>query len=74
VTSAVEGEVVPGAKAVTHTMTNEDGATFMLKAGPRHEIVRTNAVDEPVYSSPAIANGRIYIRGEKHLFAIRKSP
>jgi hypothetical protein len=23
-----------------------------------------------VYSSPAIANGRIYIRGEKHLFAI----
>ena len=35
-----------------------------------HEIVRTNTVDEPVYSSPAIANGRIYIRGEKHLFAI----
>jgi hypothetical protein len=23
-----------------------------------------------VYSSPAIADGRIYIRGEKHLFAI----
>ena len=51
-------------------MTSEDGDTFMLKAGPKHEIVRTNSVDEPVYSSPAIANGRIYIRGEKHLFAI----
>jgi len=51
-------------------MTSEDGETFLLKAGPRHEIVRTNTVDEPVYSSPAIANGRIYIRGEKHLFAI----
>ena len=51
-------------------MTSEDGETFMLKAGPRHEIVRTNTVDEPVYSSPAIANGHIYIRGEKHLFAI----
>ena len=51
-------------------MTSEDGDTFMLKAGPRHEIVRTNTVDEPVYSSPAIVNGRIYIRGEKHLFAI----
>ena len=47
-----------------------DGDTFMLKAGPKHEIVRTNAVEEPVYSSPAIANGRIYIRGQKHLFAI----
>lgn len=51
-------------------MTSEDGETFMLKAGPVHEIVRTNSVDEPVYSSLALANGRIYIRGEKHLFAI----
>ena len=55
-------------------MTSEDGETFMLRAGPKHEIVRTNTVDEPVYSSPAIANGRIYIRGEKHLFAIGLQP
>ncbi len=51
-------------------MTSEDGETFMVKAGPKHEIVGRNSVDEPVYSSLAIANGRIYIRGEKHLFAI----
>jgi outer membrane protein assembly factor BamB len=51
-------------------VTSEDGDTFMLRAGPVHEIVRTNSVDEPVYSSPAIANGRIYIRGARHLFAI----
>ena len=51
-------------------MTSEEGDTFMLKAGPTHEIVRTNSVEEAVYSSPAIANGRIYIRGDKHLFAI----
>ncbi len=51
-------------------MTSEEGDTFMLKAGPKPELVRTNTVDEPVYSSPAIANGRIYIRGDKHLFAI----
>ena len=30
-------------------MTSEDGDTFMLKAGPKHEIVRTNSVDEPVH-------------------------
>jgi outer membrane protein assembly factor BamB len=53
-------------------MTSEEGDTFMLKAGPTHEIARTNSVDEPVFSSPAIANGRIYIRGQKHLFAIGK--
>ena len=51
-------------------MTSEEGDTFMLKAGPSHEIVRTNSLDEAVFSSPAIANGRIYIRGDKHLFAI----
>jgi len=51
-------------------MTSEEGETFMLKAGPKPEIVGTNSIDEAVYSSPAIANGRIYIRGEKHLFAI----
>jgi outer membrane protein assembly factor BamB len=53
-------------------MTSEDGDTFMVKAGPAHEIARTNSLGEPVYSSPAIANGRIYIRANQHLFAIGK--
>ena len=52
-------------------MTSEDGDTFVLKAGPVHEIVRTNSVGEPVYASPALADGTIYIRGAEHLFAIR---
>ena len=51
-------------------LTSEEGDTFLLKAGPAPELVRTNKVDEAVYSSLAIANGRIYIRGQKHLFAI----
>ena len=51
-------------------MTSEDGDTFLIKAGPRYEIVRTNTVDEPVYSSLALANGRIYIRSDKHLYAV----
>ncbi|HVL68187.1 MAG TPA: PQQ-binding-like beta-propeller repeat protein [Vicinamibacterales bacterium] len=53
-------------------MTSEEGETFLLKAGPKHEIVRVNTIDEPVYTSAAVANGRIYIRGDKHLFAIGK--
>ena len=51
-------------------MTSEDGDTFLLKAGPKHQIIGTNTVDEPVYASLALANGRIYIRGEKHLYAV----
>jgi hypothetical protein len=53
-------------------MTSQDGDTYMIKAGPKHEIVRINTIDEPVYSSSALANGRVYIRSEKHLYAIGK--
>ena len=51
-------------------MTSEDGDTFMIKAGPKHEILGTNSVGEAVYASPAIADGRIFIRGEKNLYCI----
>ena len=51
-------------------MTSEDGDTFIVKSGPKHEILGTNSVGEPVYASPAIADGRIFIRGEKNLYSI----
>jgi outer membrane protein assembly factor BamB len=51
-------------------LTSEDGETFIIKAGPKHEVIATNTLGEPVYASPAIANGRIFIRGEKNLYAI----
>lgn len=51
-------------------MTSEDGDTFIIKAGPKHEILGTNSIGEAVYASPAIADGRIFIRGEKNLYCI----
>jgi outer membrane protein assembly factor BamB len=53
-------------------LTNEDGDTFVVKAGPVHEILGTNSINEPVYASPAISNGRIFIRGERNLYCISK--
>lgn len=50
--------------------TSEDGDTFVIKAGAKHEVIATNSVGEPVYASPAVADGMIFIRGEKHLFCI----
>lgn len=54
-------------------LTSEDGDTFVLKAGPDHEIVGTNSLGEPVYASPAIANGQLFIRTDKNLYCIRTS-
>jgi outer membrane protein assembly factor BamB len=55
-------------------MTSEDGDTYVIKAGPAHEVLRTNSIGEPVYASLALAGGTIFIRGEKHLFAVRPAP
>lgn len=52
-------------------MTGEDGNTFVIRAGAAHAVLGTNSVDEPVFASPALANGTVYIRGERHLFAFR---
>jgi outer membrane protein assembly factor BamB len=52
--------------------TSEDGDTFVIKAGAAHQVLRTNSVGEPVYASLALAGGTIYIRGDRHLFAIRQ--
>jgi outer membrane protein assembly factor BamB len=47
-----------------------DGDAHLVKAGPVHEVLRTNPMGQPVAASPAIAGGRLYIRGEKELFCI----
>ncbi|MCW5967873.1 MAG: PQQ-binding-like beta-propeller repeat protein [Blastocatellales bacterium] len=51
-------------------LTSDDGETFVIRAGEKHEVLGTNSVGEPVRTSPAIADGRIFIRGDKHLFCI----
>lgn len=52
-------------------LTSTDGDTFVVKAGPTHEVVRTNELDEPVYASLAPAQGRLLIRGQSHLYCIK---
>jgi outer membrane protein assembly factor BamB len=51
--------------------TSENGDTFVTKAGPAHEIVRTNSVDEMVMATPAISQGRILLRTVEHLYCIK---
>ncbi len=53
-------------------LTSEDGDTYVIKAGPEHEVLATNSIGEPVYASLALAGDSIYIRAEKHLYRIRK--
>lgn len=48
----------------------KEGNVKVLRAGPSFELLADNAMGETIVASPAFANGRIYLRGEKHLYCI----
>lgn len=50
----------------------DNGLTKIVKPGSELEVVAENPLNEYVYASPAMANNRLYIRGEKHLYCIGK--
>jgi outer membrane protein assembly factor BamB len=53
-------------------VTNEDGLTVVVKAGPTFEILAQNDFDDYTLSSPAVSEGQIFIRTAKHLYCIGK--
>ncbi len=51
-------------------ITNEDGVTSVVKAGPKFELLAENDLDDYTLSSPAISDGQIFIRTTKFLYCI----
>jgi outer membrane protein assembly factor BamB len=51
-------------------MPNDDGVITVIKPGPEFEYIAQNHIGEGMHASPAISNGKIYLRGFKHLFCI----
>jgi outer membrane protein assembly factor BamB len=51
----------------------EDGDVFVFAAAPKFELLARNSVGEPVRSTPAVADNRLYLRGQTHLFCIGKA-
>ena len=50
----------------------EEGEVHVVRAGPSFELVGTNPVGEAILATPALADGTLYVRGQRHLFAIRE--
>lgn len=55
-------------------ITNEDGLTTVIKAGPKFEVLAENDLNDYCLSSPAISEGQIFIRTAKHLYCIGRRP
>jgi outer membrane protein assembly factor BamB len=49
---------------------SDEGETTVLEAGPEFKVLAKNPLGEKVQASPAISQGLIFIRSERHLFAI----
>jgi len=54
-------------------VTNEDGLTTVVKAGPKFEVLAENALNDYCLSSPAISEGQIFIRTAQQLYCIGKN-
>jgi outer membrane protein assembly factor BamB len=55
-------------------ITNEEGHSYVLALGPEYKLLAENEIGETVMATPAIADGVLYMRGGKHLFAIGAKP
>ena len=53
-------------------MPNDEGMITVIKPGPTFDPIARNSIGERMNASPAISNGKIYLRGYKHLFCIGK--
>ena len=47
-----------------------EGATVVLRHGPKLDIIATNHLDDGFDASPALVDGELYLRGYKHLYCI----
>ena len=46
------------------------GDLYVFAAEPKFQLVGRSELGEPVRATPAVANDRLYVRGERHLFCI----
>jgi outer membrane protein assembly factor BamB len=50
----------------------EDGEVYVFAAEPTFRLLATNTIGEPITATPAVADGRLFIRGKNHLFCIAR--
>jgi outer membrane protein assembly factor BamB len=52
---------------------NESGRVTVVRAGAKFEVLARNDVGELVVASPALSQGCLFLRGDRHLYCIGES-
>lgn len=55
-------------------LSSEDGDIFVVRAGPKYELLATNPVGQVMMATPAISDGLVIVRGVSHVFAFGETP
>jgi outer membrane protein assembly factor BamB len=53
-------------------LSSEDGDMFVVTAGRTFALETKNTMGEPLMATPAITGGTMFVRGERHLYAIAR--
>lgn len=53
---------------------SDDGVATVVRPGPVFDRVARNELGERCFASPALSSGRLFIRGDQHLFCLAKAP
>ena len=54
-------------------LSSEDGDMFVVRSGPDFKLIAKNVMGEPLMATPALADGTMYVRGERQLFAVGRT-
>jgi outer membrane protein assembly factor BamB len=74
-------ERIPGGRQITASVLvvgdkllvlNESGKAVWVKTGPKFEVVGGGDLEDTFWSSPAVGEGKLYLRGVNALYCIRK--
>ena len=52
---------------------NEEGRTFVIRAGDKYELLNSNDLGEMALATPALIGDRLILRTENHLYSIRNT-
>src|SRR5262245_1654120 len=52
-------------------LSNNDGTTYVVRAGPQYELLATNELGERITASPAISGNDLIYRTDSHLYLVR---
>lgn len=51
-------------------LSSEDGDVFVVRVGPKFELLATNPVGEALMATPAISDGMLILRAHRHVYAV----